>query len=263
LKEMRRLATTLVNGDRTNIPVNHPIRWPGSLHRKATPRLCEIVSTEHLDNEIDLDEALAILQKAVGSGPLPIHSNNHALGPAEGRESDQQVALNISSKFAHLPLEVLGGDIPDPSPHAEPERIAAALAFIPNSKRLYVLCGEKIDGNEDDDLDWHGWNYTGMAMWRGTKGSPEGLAVPCVVEEVVEIHCRHPRGKTELRSPHSREVGGILQIPANAARRRHHLLARRPSLPRLAGGVRSTQEQRPRRIRRRGRTARRWRARSW
>src|SRR5262249_21642075 len=62
LKRARQLATALVGGDPTNVPACHPIRWPGSWHRKATPRLCEIVNTEHLDNELDLDIALAALE---------------------------------------------------------------------------------------------------------------------------------------------------------------------------------------------------------
>src|SRR5262249_44275603 len=37
--------------------------------------------------------------------------------------------------------------------------------------------GEKINGSEDDDLDWHGWITIGMALWRGTGGSKEGEAV--------------------------------------------------------------------------------------
>src|SRR5262245_9027219 len=70
LKRARQLATALVGGDPTNVPACHPIRWPGSWHRKATPRLCEIVGTEHLDNELDLDTALAALE-AVAPQPQP------------------------------------------------------------------------------------------------------------------------------------------------------------------------------------------------
>src|SRR5262249_22482809 len=65
----------------------------------------------------------------------------------------------VSRKFANLPLEVLGEDIPGASPHADPDLIAAALAVIPN-----------------DDLHWNDWNYVGMATWRATKGAPEGKA---------------------------------------------------------------------------------------
>src|SRR5262249_24907448 len=157
LKELRRLAHVIVGGDLSNVPINHPIRWPGSWHRKDTPRLCEIVSTDHLDNEIDLDVALAALE---------------AVAPQPREESGE---FEIPSGFEDIPFVDLWGN-PYPE-HAEPERIAAALAVIPNSKRLYVLRGEKINGSEDDDLDWHGWITIGMALWRGTGGSKEGEAV--------------------------------------------------------------------------------------
>jgi hypothetical protein len=65
LKRARRLATALVGGDPSNVPACHPIRWPGGWHRKAAPRLCEIIDLGHLDDEIDLDQALAKLESAV------------------------------------------------------------------------------------------------------------------------------------------------------------------------------------------------------
>ena len=65
LREARGLATKLVGGDGTNISIVHPIRWPGSWHRKATPRLAKIVASS--DNEIDLAEALELLRDASGA----------------------------------------------------------------------------------------------------------------------------------------------------------------------------------------------------
>jgi hypothetical protein len=66
LKQLRKLATALVGGDPSNVPACHPIRWPGSWHRKGAPRLCKIISpSDHLDNEIDLDAALATLEAAI------------------------------------------------------------------------------------------------------------------------------------------------------------------------------------------------------
>jgi Virulence-associated protein E len=59
LKQAREIATALVGGDTTNVPPCHPIRWPGSWHRKAQPRLCEIIVRN--DREIDLDDALKAL----------------------------------------------------------------------------------------------------------------------------------------------------------------------------------------------------------
>jgi hypothetical protein len=60
LKQARELAAHLVGGDPSNTPVCHPIRWPGSWHRKGTPRLCQI-EIANPDIEIDLDTALAVL----------------------------------------------------------------------------------------------------------------------------------------------------------------------------------------------------------
>jgi hypothetical protein len=70
LKRARRIATELVGGDTTNVPACHPIRWPGSWHRKAAPKLCEIEDTNHVDDELDLDMALAALE-AVAPQPKP------------------------------------------------------------------------------------------------------------------------------------------------------------------------------------------------
>jgi hypothetical protein len=70
LKEARRLMTLLVSGDTTNITIVHPIRWPGSVHRKREPKLCRVVSLNP-EIEIDLDEAFEILRKAVETAGLP------------------------------------------------------------------------------------------------------------------------------------------------------------------------------------------------
>jgi hypothetical protein len=95
LKELRRLATTLVGGDPTNIPVNHPIRWAGSWHRKAAPTLCEIISTDHLDNELDLDIALAALEAVA-----PQAKTNGQGGPQQSATG--QGALNWSDAFGKI-----------------------------------------------------------------------------------------------------------------------------------------------------------------
>ena len=51
LTRARKLATALVGGDPSNVPIVHPIRWPGSWHRKGEPRLCEIETT-YPDREV-------------------------------------------------------------------------------------------------------------------------------------------------------------------------------------------------------------------
>ena len=74
LYEARSLATRLVGGDRTNISIVHPIRWPGSWHRKRTPRLARIVALAE-STEIDLDEALERLRSEAGEVEPPACHN--------------------------------------------------------------------------------------------------------------------------------------------------------------------------------------------
>ena len=65
LKAARTLATALVGGDTSNQPAVHPIRWPGSWHRKALPKLARIAALT--EAEIGLDDALERLQEAVAA----------------------------------------------------------------------------------------------------------------------------------------------------------------------------------------------------
>jgi P4 family phage/plasmid primase-like protien len=64
LREARELAATLAGADRSNIATVHPMRWPGSWHRKDPdkPRIAHIVDAA--DNEIELADALAKLRAA-------------------------------------------------------------------------------------------------------------------------------------------------------------------------------------------------------
>ena len=51
-----------------NVPVSHPLRWPGSVWRKQEPgKLCRIASLS-MSTEIDLAQALEALRAASG-GP--------------------------------------------------------------------------------------------------------------------------------------------------------------------------------------------------
>jgi hypothetical protein len=63
LKRARDLATRIAGGDSSNKPIVHCLRAAGSWHRKAAPRLC-IIAHENPDREIDLDEALRLLEAA-------------------------------------------------------------------------------------------------------------------------------------------------------------------------------------------------------
>ncbi len=99
LKQARILAARLVHGDPSNAPINHPIRWPGSWHRKAEPRLCTI-ETLNADIEIELDAALALLTK---TAPAPVTPGNDsaAIGHADWPALISDI---VSGKSYHGPL---------------------------------------------------------------------------------------------------------------------------------------------------------------
>jgi P4 family phage/plasmid primase-like protien len=67
LKECRRLAGVIGNSDHSAVPLVHPLRWPGSWHRKGEPRL--VRAEINPDHEIDLYTTLEILREAVGDEP--------------------------------------------------------------------------------------------------------------------------------------------------------------------------------------------------
>ena len=66
LREARNYACALVGADASGVPVVHPIRWPGSWHRKDKPRLARIAVLNETV-EIDLDTALEQLQQAANA----------------------------------------------------------------------------------------------------------------------------------------------------------------------------------------------------
>jgi hypothetical protein len=61
LKRARALACAFVGADTTAISLVHPLRWPGSWHRKREPRLARIVDLRP-DAEIEPAEAIELLQ---------------------------------------------------------------------------------------------------------------------------------------------------------------------------------------------------------
>jgi hypothetical protein len=56
-------------------------------------------------------------------------------------------------------------------PEAEPERVAFAVAVIPNNKYIGKANKEKFE------FGWDNWNTFGMTIWRATGGSEEGYKI--------------------------------------------------------------------------------------
>jgi hypothetical protein len=105
LKQARNLATGLVGGDPSNNPVCHPIRWPGSWHRKATPVLCQI-REQNPDQEIDLANSLAALTAV--APPSPPKGNGKGDTSASSASGwGEQVQHIISGEGYHAALASL------------------------------------------------------------------------------------------------------------------------------------------------------------
>jgi Protein of unknown function (DUF3987) len=106
LRECRNLATRLGGGDPTSIPAVHPLRWPGSWHRKAEPKLCHIVA-HNPEVEITLVDALNKLRKAVEEAPVRLNGpDSPKLGPVNETELENDI---ITGKSYHAACTRLVG----------------------------------------------------------------------------------------------------------------------------------------------------------
>jgi hypothetical protein len=101
LEEARELVIEIAGSDPTHGPISHPIRWPGSIHRKGEPKLCRIIA-ENPKREIDLATALAALKKVAP----PVVSHHTTNGSAQGAASDwgELIAGILSAESYHEPL---------------------------------------------------------------------------------------------------------------------------------------------------------------
>jgi hypothetical protein len=120
LKHCRSLAQGLVGADATSNPLVHPMRWPGSWHRKAAPRLVRILA--ETDGELDLDEAYERLVEASGAASQATASSLSAdatpPGAGEPRDTTALVGAILSAADYHAPLAALAmrylkGGMPD------------------------------------------------------------------------------------------------------------------------------------------------------
>ena len=89
LRQARRLATRYVDGDPTCISLAHPMRWPGSWHCKAEPKMARIIALND-STEIALDEALQILR-----GVFPNDASASGDRQADDREGDQRTTIEL------------------------------------------------------------------------------------------------------------------------------------------------------------------------
>ncbi len=143
LKRARSLATVLVGGDASNKPIVHCIRWPGSWHRKGTPRLAHIVAVT--DHEVSLPDALERLQEAVDAAGLSVaaaaapQASSAALTAGEGgpRAMSALVREVLTAGDYHGPLvslamRFLKGGMPDGQ---AVETLRGVMQAVPDADR--------------------------------------------------------------------------------------------------------------------------------
>jgi hypothetical protein len=140
LKRARELATALVGGDASNKPIVHPIRWPGSWHRKANPRLCEI-ETLNPEAEIDLDTALTALETTATS-----------TGQKKSKKNGKAQAHDVGSDWAKLIREILTSE----SYHEPLVRLAMMMlvAGLNDGAAVNMLRGLMRSANGEHDERW-------------------------------------------------------------------------------------------------------------
>jgi hypothetical protein len=91
---------------RATLPINHPIRWPGSWHRKAAPTLCHIVHAEP-DREIDLNSTLETLRRAMPEAPKEESRNGADHAPDDGVPLADLINAVITGEKYHHSLVAL------------------------------------------------------------------------------------------------------------------------------------------------------------
>jgi hypothetical protein len=137
LKEANRLATILAGGDPSGVPLVHPLRWAGSVHRKAEPRLARIIEF-HPEVEISWQEAHSKLKAAV-------EAEGKAAAPGSARGSFNFTRSGVRSEIMD---------------------IAAAVAVIPND-----------DSDDPPGTSRKEWNDMGLRIHAATGGSEAGYAL--------------------------------------------------------------------------------------
>jgi hypothetical protein len=100
LKGLRRLAKIIAGSDGTAVPLVHPLRWPGSWHRKGNPRLARIAAFSP-EREIELGDAIDRLREAL-DGMAHRRPKEH-----KGSSEPQADPLDIAATLAVIPNDDL------------------------------------------------------------------------------------------------------------------------------------------------------------
>jgi hypothetical protein len=104
LKRAQILACKIAGGDPSDKTIVHPLRWPGSWHRKGEPVLCRMAACNP-DIEIDLTSALARLEEVCPQEKAKVTSGgDRDYEQQEGGETATLIHLVLTSESYHEPL---------------------------------------------------------------------------------------------------------------------------------------------------------------
>ena len=125
LREARALAAELVGADKSATALVHPLRWPGSWHRKtSTPRIARLKTNP--DSEIELGEALERLREA-----CPPKAQANGKGTGNGHDRDEEGR----DLRASLPeIEAALGVLPNDATWDEWNRVGMATWLASNGQ---------------------------------------------------------------------------------------------------------------------------------
>ena len=217
LKEANQLATTLAGGDPTAVPLVHPLRWAGSWHRKATPRMARIVDGD-ITREIGLADALNKLREAAralkpanGHDPAP-PKDFAAFAPAE--------LLDITAAIACIPNN------DDDTPHG-----ASWKQWNDMGLRIYAATG----GSDVGLALWLDWSKRSKAFdeaetrarWRHYATNPPTKTNPGALFNLAKQHYKDFVRPSELRRQAERDASE----PADWPPPRRLIPSRRPPRP--------------------------------
>lgn len=175
----RALAAAIVGADPTSNSPVHPIRWPGSWHRKKAPRLACIVHCEPT-YQIDLDTALARLEEEADRMGLNVQS----------RSSSSETGARAPSSIYQTDSEAIEALVSGTNYHQSLRDLAWRFAYdrIPQERIVGLLQG-LMDAVPTKVRDMKG-GAVHPGRWQARYD-----AIPALVQSALENN-PHRRGTT-------------------------------------------------------------------
>lgn len=163
LRTARKIATKLVDGDGTAVALSHPMRWPGSWHTKAEPKLCQIIGGDPT-REINLSWAVEALDVALLAADLEIDGRGSLVrAERKGFKTEHEWPADDLNAAAEI--------IPNDARTTWDDWNTTGMAFYdashgsPDGLEAFIYWSEKNDKGDADDAE---------RRWKHFADSPPG-----------------------------------------------------------------------------------------